>query len=86
MYEKIENRDQLLVGSLVRNVINQQEVLEIESYDSEKDYYELFVAGSAAPQTGGKGDSLTFGSSFENLAKNYEVEIVDGGFRNEGEA
>lgn len=70
---------------MLRNIDNDKEVLEIEDYDAESDYYELSVFGRIAPKTGGKGDCVGFGSTFENLVANYEVEVVDGGFRNEGE-
>ncbi|QQD15058.1 hypothetical protein [Sphingobacterium sp. UDSM-2020] len=86
MYERIVSRDQLSIGSLVRNIHNNKEILEIEEYDAENNFYNLSIAGRIVPQTGGKGDSLNFGSTFENLATNYQVEIVVGGFKNEGEA
>ncbi|GEM_PF-2357583 len=85
MYERIVSREQLSIGSLVRNIHNHEEVLEIEEYDAENDFYDLSILGRIVPQTGGKGDSLNFGSTFENLSTNYQVEIVDGGFRNAGE-
>lgn len=84
MYVEIVSKDQLAIGSLVRDKATQKEILEIESYNPDEDYYELSVAGSVLPQTGGKDDSLSFASSFENLTANYEVEIVNRGFRDEG--
>lgn len=80
MYVKIVSKDQLAIGSLVRDKATEKEIWEIENYNSDEDYYELSVAGAVVPQTGGKGDSLGFASSFENLAENYEIQVVDGGF------
>ena len=78
MYIKIVNREQLLIGSLVRKVNNNDEIFEIKDHELEEDLYELSIVG-------GRDDSLSFSRSFENLAESYEVESVDGGFKDEGE-
>lgn len=86
MFTKIVDRSQLDIGFLIRDIATKREVFEIESYDAEADYYELSVYDKVTPQTGGKGDSVGFGATFEVLSTNYEVNVVEGGFRDEGEA